>query len=269
MNTRKPYPSDVSNEEWALIRPYLELLPEASCQRHHELREVFNALRYIVRSGGQWRMLPHDFPPWAAVYQQTRRWLDSGVFDALSDDLRELLRRMEERAPDPTACVLDSRTLQSTPESGARAGFDPGKRRKGTKMHLAVDTLGHPLAMHASPADEQDRAHVAPLLDKVQDVTGGNVEVAYADQAYSGEETAAVAQTQGVELVIVKREKGQKDFTVLPKRWVVERSFGWIARCRRLLRDFERLSKVLTGFHVIAFSCVMLHQLTQLLWNGS
>lgn len=269
MNKRKAYPSDVSAEEWELIRPYLELLPEGSSQRRYELREVFNALRYVVRSGGQWRMLPHDFPPWEAVYQQTRRWLESGVFERLSDDLRELLRQMKERAFEPTACVLDSRTLQSTPESGARAGFDPGKRRKGTKVHLAVDTLGYPLAVQAMPADEQDRAQVAPLLDQVQEVTGRNVEVAYADQAYSGEDTAAVTQTQGVELVIVKREKGQKGFVVLPKRWVVERSFGWIARCRRLLRDFERLSQVLIGFHMVAFSGVMLHQLAQLLWNTS
>ena len=269
MNARKPYPSDVSDEEWTLIQPYLELLPEASGQRRHDVREVFNALRYVVRSGGQWRMLPHDFPPWAAVYQQSRRWLDAGVFDTLTDDLRALLRQLHGRDPEPTACVLDSRTLQSTPESGARAGYDAGKRRKGTKVHLAVDTLGHPLAVHASAADEQDRAHVAPLLEKVQDVTGGNVELAYADQGYSGEDAAQAADTEGIELVVVKRLPDQKGFTVLPKRWVVERSFGWMARCRRLLRDFERLGEVLTGLHMVAFVGVMLRQASQLLGSSS
>jgi transposase len=131
-------------------------------------------------------------------YQQTRRWLDAGVFDGLTDDLRALLRQTHGREPEPTACVLDSRTLQSTPESGARAGFDAGKRSKGTKVHLAVDTLGHPLAVHAIAADEQDRAHVAPLLERVQDVTGGNVEEVYADQGYTGEDAAKAAETEGI-----------------------------------------------------------------------
>ena len=134
---------------------------------------------------------------------------------------------------------------------------------------MAVDTLGYPLGMHTSPANEQDRAHVAPLLEKVQDVTGGNVEMAYADQGYSGEDTAKVADTEGIELVVIKHLPNQKGFMVLPKRWVVERSFGWIARCRRLLRNFERLEKVLTGLHMVAFVGVMLRQVSQLFGNTS
>lgn len=269
MVTRQPYPSDISDEEWVLIYQHLQLFPETACQRRYELREVFNALRYLVRSGAQWRMLPHDLPPWPAVYQQSRRWLDAGVFETLSDNLRELLRQLHGREAQPTACILDSRTLQSTPESGARAGYDAGKRRKGTKVHLAVDTMGNPLAVHTSAADEQDRAHVAPLIEKVQDVTGGNVEVAYADQGYTGDDAAKAAAVDGVELVVVKRPPGEKGFTLLPKRWVVERSFGWMARCRRLLRDFERIGEVLTGYHMVAFVCIMLHQVSQLLSGSS
>ena len=269
MDTRKPYPTDVSDEEWALVSTYLALLPEASCQRRHASREVFNALRYLVRSGGQWRMLPHDFPPRAAVYQQTRRWLEAGVFDAMTGDLRELLRWAHAKERDPTACIIDSRTLQSTPESGARAGFDAAKRRKGTKVHLAVDTLGYPLAVQASAANEQDRDHVASLVEQVQDETGGTVELAYADQGYTGDKAAQAADAEGIELVVVKKAKGQQGLIVLPKRWVVERSFGWVARCRRLLRDFERLSEVLVGMHMVAFACVMLRQVSQFMAGTS
>lgn len=269
MNTRKPYPTDVSDEEWALISCYLSLLPEASCQRRHSSREVFNGLRYIVRSGGQWRMLPHDFPPWAAVYQQTRRWLEAGVFDTMTGDLRELLRWAHAKDRDPTACIVDSRTLQSTPESGGRAGFDAAKRRKGTKVHLAVDTLGYPLAVQASAGNEQDRDHLAPLVAQVQDETGGTVQVAFADQGYTGEKATNAAAAEGIKLVVVKKAQGQQGFIVVPKRWVVERSFGWMSRCRRLLRDFERLSEVLVGMHMVAFACVMLRQVSQFIWGSS
>src|SRR5687768_3277442 len=130
-DARKPYPSDVTDDEWAFVAPYLTLMTEAAPQRRHDLREVFNALRWIVRTGAQWRMLPTNFPPWAAVYQQTQRWISAGVFETMVHDLRATLCWLENRADDPTAVIFDARTLQSTPESGARAGFDGHKRRKG------------------------------------------------------------------------------------------------------------------------------------------
>src|SRR4028118_2108466 len=150
---RKPYPSDVSDEEWAFAAPYLALMRSDAPQRHHDLREIFNALRWMVRSGSPWRYLPTNFPPWEAVYQQTRRWIDAGVFAAMTHDLRELLRWSDGRDPDPSAVIFDSTTRQSTPESGTRAGYDGYKRRKGSKVHIAVDTLGHLLAVHATPAE--------------------------------------------------------------------------------------------------------------------
>jgi transposase len=131
MNTRNPYPSDVSDEEWIFVAPYLTLLPEDAGQRHYELRELYNGLRWMVRTGATWRMMPHDLPPWPAVYQQTRRWLEAGVFAAMVHDLRVLLRLAAGRAPAPSAAIFDWRTLQATPESGARAGYDGAKRRKG------------------------------------------------------------------------------------------------------------------------------------------
>src|SRR3712207_218655 len=144
----KPYPTDVSDEEWAFVAPYLALLPEGAPQRRHDLREVFNALKWVLRAGAPWRMLPRDFPPWPAVHQQALRWVAAGVFEAMVHDLRLLLRDHAGRRPRPSAAVLDSRTLRSTPESGGRAGYDGAKRQKGSKLHAAVDTLGHLLALH-------------------------------------------------------------------------------------------------------------------------
>ena len=154
MSNRKPYPSDVSDEEWAFVAPYLTLVREDAPQRTHDVREVFNALRWIVRVGASWRMLPHDFPPWEAVYQQTRRWIAAGVFEAMVHDLRALLRLASGRTPDPSAAILDSRTLRSSPESGHPVGYDGAKRKRGSKVHAGVDTLGHLLALRVTPADE-------------------------------------------------------------------------------------------------------------------
>src|SRR5437763_6845813 len=160
---RKPYPSDVSDEEWSFVAPYLTLMTEEAPQREHDLREVFNGLRWIIRTGAQWRMMPHDLPPWHTVYQQGQRWLKARVFEAIVHDLREVLRLAEGRNAQPSAAIFDSRTLQSSPESGARAGYDGAKRKKGSKVHLAVDTLGHLLALHVTAASEQDRAQVEQL----------------------------------------------------------------------------------------------------------
>src|SRR5688572_2454032 len=157
---RKPYPSDVKDEEWAFVAPYLVLMREDAQQRDHPLREVFNGLRWIVRTGSPWRYMPHDFPPWWAVYQQTRRWLVAGVFGAMVHDLRALLRMCQGKEAEPTAAILDGRTLRSTPESGHRAGYDGHKKTKGSKLHAAVDTLGHLLALKVTAASEQERDQV-------------------------------------------------------------------------------------------------------------
>lgn len=224
MSNRKPYPSDVSDEEWAFVAPYLTLIREDAAQRTHGLREVFNALRWIVRAGASWRMLPHDLPPWEAVYQQTQRWLAAGVFEAIVHDLRALLRTAEGRDQQPTAAILDSRTLRSTPESGHRAGYDGAKRKRGSKVHAAVDTLGHLLALHVTPASEQDREQVEKLAGAVQEVTGENVELAYVDQGYSGEQPAADAQERGIRLEVVKHQEAKRGFVLLPRRWVGSRA---------------------------------------------
>ncbi len=182
MATRKPYPSDVSDEEWAFAAPYLALVREDAPQREHDLREVLNGLRWVVRTGSPWRYIPHDLPPWEAVYQQTQRWLKAGVFEEMIHDPRVLLRLSEGRASDPKAAILDSRTLRSTPESGHRGGYDGHKGKKGSKVHAAVDTLGHLLALRVSPANEDDREQVQKLCEQMQEATAETVELAYVDQ---------------------------------------------------------------------------------------
>lgn len=257
---RKSYPTDVSDEEWALVAPYLALLPEESGQRRHDLREVFNGLRYVVRGGVTWRLVPNDLPPWEIVYQQTQRWLKAGVFEAMVHDLRLLLRTFTDRNGRPTAVILDSRTLRSTPESGPRAGYDGAKRKRGSKIHIAVDTLGHLLAAHVTAADEQDRAQVGRLAQAVQEATGESVELAYVDQGYTGETAAQAAADHGIKLEIVKLPEAKRGFVLLPRRWVVERSFAWATRFRRLVRDYERRPQTLKGLHFLVFACLMLNK---------
>lgn len=255
----------MGDEEWAFVAPYLALCREDAKQREYSLRAVFNALRWLVRSGAHWRMMPHDLPPWPVVYQQTQRWIRAGCFETMVEDLRSLLRELAGRKPHPTAMIVDSRTLQSTPESGARAGYDGAKRRKGSKVHAAVDMLGHLLALHVTAADEQDRAQMERLAAQVQQITGDSVELAYVDQGYTGEAAQDAAAQHGIQLEVVKHTRAKRGFVLLPRRWVVERSFAWAARFRRLARDYERLSQTLAGFHYFAFACLMLANLFKLL----
>jgi transposase len=245
---------------------------DAPQRAHDDLRDVFDALRWLVRTRAAWRYLPGDFSPWEAVYQQTQRWLKAEVFETMAHDLRELLRLTQKREKEPSAAILvrvaprrDGRTVQSTPESGHRAGFDGHKRKRGSKVHAAIDTLGLLLAVVVTPANEQERAQVEQLASQVQEVTGENVEVAFVDQVYTGESAKAAAEKHGIKLVVVKHDQAKRGFVLLPRRWVVERSFAWTSRFRRLARDYERLAETLKGLHFLAFACLLLHRLLPLL----
>jgi transposase len=255
------YQSDVSDEEWAFCAPYLSLMKEDAPQRKHGSRRLFNALRYMVRAGCPWRMIPNDLPPWHAVYDQAQRWIQAGVFEAIAHDLRKLLRMLAEREAAPSAAIIDARTVQSTPESGGRAGYDGYKRRKGSKVHAAVDTLGHLLALKVTPANAQERDQVGQLAAQVKKATGDKVKILYADQGYTGQAPKEEAAQVGMELVVVKLAEARRGFVLLPKRWVVERSFAWAARFRRLARDYERLPGTFAGLHWLAFLTLMLSAL--------
>jgi transposase len=258
--TRKSYPSDVLDADWEFLSPYLTLMREEAPQRTHDLREVFNGLLYLVKSGCHWRMLPHDFPEWTVVYQQARRWVQAGVFEAIAHDLRMILRSVNERNEQPSASIMDGRTLQSTPESGSRGGYDGAKKKKGSKVHAAVDTMGNLLALKVTAANEQERAQVDELAADVQKVTGGTVELVYVDQGYTGDNAAQQAQKHGIRLEVVKHTEPKKGFVLLPRRWVIERTFGWLGRFRRLARDYERLSETLAGWHWLAFVALIVKQ---------
>jgi transposase len=196
-------------------------------------------------------------------------WLQANVFEKIVHDLRALLRLAQGRKAQPSAAIIDSRTLQSTPESGARAGYDSAKRKKGSKVQIAVDTLGQLLALHITAADEQDRAQVAALAEQVQAFTGETVEVAIVDQGYRGETAAKAAEVHGMRLEVVMLQEAKKGFVLQPRRWEVERSFAWAARFRRLARDYERLPETLAGLRFLAFAILMLKQVVAILSQSS
>src|SRR3954465_9430000 len=165
---------------------------------------------------------------------------------------------------DPSAVIIDARTLRSSPESGERAGYDGGKRKKGSKLHIAVDTLGNLLALRVTAANVDERKEIGALTREVQAVTDNNVDVAFADQGYDGPNAAEAAAANDVELVVVKLPEAKKGFVLLPRRWVAERTFAWATRFRRLVRDYERYASTVGGFHLIAFVCLMLKKLALL-----
>jgi transposase len=240
-------------------RAYLTLLPEDAGQRTHKLREVFNGLRYLVRYGVAWRAMPHDLPPWHAVYDQAQRWLRAGCFEMLVHDLRAALGERARRGA-VRGGVGQPHAAQHAGEWPARRMGRGHKRTRGSKLHLAVDTLGHLLALHVTPASDDDRAAVAELAQAVQEATGESVTLAYVDQGYTGERPAEAAAAHGIALEVVKLPEAKRGFVLLPRRWVVERSFAWMARCRRLARDYERLPETLAGLHLIAFVILMLRR---------
>jgi transposase len=258
MPRRDGYPSDLSDEEWDFTAPYLALLPLDAPQRTHDARAVLNAARYVVKTGVQWDYLPNEFPPAEIVRAQLKRWIDRGCFENLVHDLRELLRLQHGRNAQPSVMILDSRFAISTPESGSRGAYNGHKAKSGSKLHMAVDTMGSLLALLVTAGNVDDREAVFDLCDAVQTLTGEHVEVAFVDQGYTGENAQDDANWSGIELVVVKRPEAVKGFVLLPKRWVVERSFAWVTRFRRLARDFERLPEVFAGLHFLAFGILML-----------
>lgn len=245
------YASDMTDAEWRLIARRLPPRRRLGRPRKVDLRNVVEAILYVVSTGCQWRALPREFPPYSTVQGYFYAWRDSGLWQRLVDELVRYARRKLGRRPSPTAAVIDSQSMATT-EAGGPRGFDPGKRVHGRKRHIVTDTNGLLLATHVHPANVQDVHGAVPLLEHLRD-RFPKLRHVFADRVYRGPQLPRALSHCGPWMIeIVKRPDGVKGFQLLPKRWVVERTFAWFGRCRRLAKDFEGLTTTEVAWLLVA-----------------
>ena len=260
---RKTYPTDLSDAEWSRLQSCLPTPKAQGRPRTHSLRDILDAIFYVLKSGCQWRLLPHDFPPWSTVYYHFRRFRLSGLWHRLFKVLHAAQRKRVGKDPQPTVAIIDSQSVKTVEESAHPSGYDAHKNVKGRKRHLLVDTLGFPLSIYVTSADVQDRVGARCLLAGLKPFVP-RLKKIWADGAYAGEKLASWLEEQGGwELQIVERDPKAKGFEVLAKRWIVERTFSWLIRNRRLSKDYERLVQSSETFIEIAMIRLILRRLTR------
>jgi len=256
---RQPYPSDLTDAQWTLLGPLLPPAPGGGRHRTIDLREVVNAILYVDKNGCAWRALPHDFPPEGTVRHYFHAWRRTGVWERILDTLRQQVRRQEGKENEPTAAIIDSQSVKGSRTSGLR-GYDAGKKVKGTKRHLLVDTVGLLLCVVVHAANIQDRDGAKLVFARAK-AKCANVRLVWADGGYAGKLIAWLWQYCGWVLEIVKRNELVKGWKLLPRRWVVERTISWLNGYRRLSRDYEYWPETSEAFIQIAMIHLMLHRL--------